>query len=354
MTAFSQRYQNVCIEAVSCHLPENVVTSADLEKRLEPVYQRLKLPFGRLEMMSGIRERRFWAKGTFPSEVSAEAGEKVIAKSGIDRQDIQCLIHASVSRDFLEPATATVVHDRLKLSPDALAYDVSNACLGVLTGMVQIANMIEMGQIRAGLVVAGENGGPLVDSTIEALLAEADPTRNQVKAAFASLTIGSAAAAVLLTHKDVSRSGRRFLIGGVSRSDTRFNHLCRGSRDEGVHSTTRPLMETDSEGLLKEGCAVAEVCWKDFRSALGWSNAEVDRCITHQVGVMHRKLLFQTLGLDADKDYATLEFLGNTGAAALPATLALAEENGRLERGHKVALLGIGSGVVCHMLGIEW
>ena len=150
------RFKNVCIEGLACHLPENVVTSTDLERRLAPIYDRLKLPYGRLEMMSGIKERRFWDAGIFPSQVAAIAGEKAIEFAEIDRTEIGCLINASVCRDFLEPATASIVHQNLKLQPNCLVFDISNACLGVLNGMVHIANMIELGQIRAGLIVAGK------------------------------------------------------------------------------------------------------------------------------------------------------------------------------------------------------
>ena len=172
------RFQNVYIEGLACHLPENIITSEDLEKRLAPIYDRLKLPYGRLEMMTGIKERRFWSKGVSPSQVASKAGALAISNSGIDLMEIGCLINASVCRDFLEPATASLVHDNLKLPQNTLVFDISNACLGVLNGMVHVANMIELGQIRAGLVVAGENGGPLVDSTIESLLNKPDITRN--------------------------------------------------------------------------------------------------------------------------------------------------------------------------------
>ncbi len=347
------RFENVCIEAIGYHLPENVVTSLELETRLKPLYDRLKMPIGRLELMSGIKERRFWEKGTFPSEVSSIAGEDTIKRADFDRQRIGCLINASVCRDFLEPATASVIHDNLKLPGQAVVMDISNACLGVLNGMVTVANMIELGQIEAGLVVAGENGGPLVDHTIETMLASTELNRSRAKLAFASLTIGSAAVGVLLTHKNVSKTGHK-LVGGVVRAKTRFNHLCRGSQDSGMHSSTAPLMETDSETLMKEGCAFAGETWVDARKVLGWNNDDIDRVFCHQVGGMHRKLMYQTLGLDIQKDFSTLEFLGNTGAASLPVTMGLGVEQGAIRKGQKAAMLGIGSGLVCLMLGVEW
>ena len=82
---------------------------------MEPLYRRLRLPEGRLELMTGIAERRFWPPGMRPGEKSVETAEKAIRLSGIDRQRIGALVHGSVCRDFVEPATACGVHHRLGL-----------------------------------------------------------------------------------------------------------------------------------------------------------------------------------------------------------------------------------------------
>ncbi|MZH15217.1 MAG: 3-oxoacyl-ACP synthase III [Nitrospinae bacterium] len=347
------QFENVCVEGLGYHLPDNRITSAELEKRLSPLYEKLKLPQGRLELMSGIQERRFWDKGVFPSEVATIAGKKAIEDSGIDIKDIGCLISASVCRDFLEPSTASVVHNNLGLPEESFVFDVSNACLGVLNGMCIIANMIERDQIKAGLVVSGENGGPLVNNTIETLLARSDITRNNVKSSFASLTIGSAAAGVLLIKRSLSQK-QHHLLGGVSIAETRFNHLCRGNDDAGAGAEWAPLMETDSEKLMLEGCRLAGKTWSRTRETLGWKNEEVSRVFCHQVGKGHRKLMYENVGLDIEKDFSTLEFLGNTGSASLPVTFAMGVEKGILNRGDKAALLGIGSGLNCLMMGVEW
>ena len=347
-------FKNVCLEGLATHLPENIVTSEDLEKRLSPIYDSLKLPYGRLEMMTGIKERRFWSKGVSPSEVATKAGEKAINNSGVDRSKIGCLINASVCRDFLEPATASLVHHNLKLQQNTLVFDISNACLGVLNGMVHVANMIELGQIKAGLVVAGENGGPLVDATIKSILARPDITRNEIKGSFASLTIASAAVGILLVHKDLSEYKHR-LLGGHGQTASQFNHLCRGidASERGTNNWI-PLMKTDAEKMMHEGCKLAGATWGMTKSVLGWTDTDVNRFFCHQVGHMHRKLLFKTLGIDLDKDFSTLEYLGNTGASSLPCGLALGAEKGFLNKGDKVALLGIGSGLNSLMLGVEW
>ena len=348
------RFKNVYIEALACHLPDNIVTSDDIEKRLAPVYDRLKLPYGRLEMMTGIKERRFWNPGTSPSQVSSIAGKLAIVNSGINQEYIGCLINASVCRDFLEPATAALVHHNLGLPKNTLVYDISNACLGVLNGMINIANMIELGQIQAGLVVAGENGGPLVDSTIESLLNNPSLTRSEIKASFASLTIASAAVGVVLVHKDLTQNKHR-LLGGYSQAASQFNNLCRGNDDSKTQiDNWLPLMKTDAETMMREGCGLAGQTWDHTKNILEWVNDDVNHVFCHQVGHGHRKLLYETLSLELEKDFSTLEYLGNTGAASLPSTLALGAEKGLLESGDRIALLGIGSGLNSLMLGVEW
>ena len=195
------RYQNVCVEAFSCLLPPHLVTSEDLERRLEPVYSQLGLHVGRIELMSGIRERRFYDPGTRPGSVSARTAEQVLQLTGFDRSKIGALIHGSVCRDQLEPATACSVHRATGLSNSAWVMDLSNACLGLLNGALLIANMIELGQIQAGIVVGTEDGRGLVEGTIESLLKSKTVTRQSIKGDVASLTIGSASAAIVLCDR---------------------------------------------------------------------------------------------------------------------------------------------------------
>ncbi len=346
-------YQNVCLETISYTLPEEVVTSADLETRLEPLYRRLRLPEGRLELMTGIVQRRFWLPGTTISEKSIESGEKAIRTSGIDRREIGVLVHGSVCRDFLEPATASGVHHGLGLSSDCMVYDVSNACLGLLNGVVQVANMIELGQIRAGLVVGTESSRTLVETTIERLNSDTSLTRKDVKLAVASLTIGSGSAAIVLADRDLSRTGNR-LLGGVVRTATDHCELCQSGRDESGGDDMKPLMWTDSERLMHEGIAAAKEAFNDFLAELGWEASEVDKTFCHQVGRAHQKLLFESLGLDVLLDYATLSQLGNTGSVALPTAAAMGIEQGHLQPNDRVAMLGIGSGINVLMLGVDW
>ncbi|MDR1535358.1 MAG: 3-oxoacyl-ACP synthase III [Planctomycetota bacterium] len=334
--------------------PARAVTSLEIEARLAPVYDRLKLSPGRLELMTGIRERRFWEPGTKPSAAAARAGEEAIRRSGVPRERLGCLIHASVSRDCLEPATASLVHEKLGLSGEAEIFDLSNACLGVLNGMAQAAAMIDSGRIEAALVVSGETAEPLHEATVAKLLADRRLSREGFKRQFASLTIGSAAAAIVLTRGGggLGPAPAHRLLGGAAGTDSRANRLCR--EDPGEATPAGPIMSTDSEGLLRAGCALAARTWEKAKLALGWSNESPDHIFTHQVGKAHAKLTLETLGLPPARDFPTFPFLGNTGSAALPGALAAGIRELDISPGAKLALLGIGSGLSCLMLGMEW
>ena len=126
------KFENVCIESLAVALPDEVWSSAAIEERLRPLYDRLKLPAGRLELMSGIRERRMWPAGTRPSDASAQAGRAVLAKSALGAGRVELFVHAAVSRDMLEPATAAFAHRKIGLPATAQIFDLSNACLGFL------------------------------------------------------------------------------------------------------------------------------------------------------------------------------------------------------------------------------
>lgn len=343
------RYSQVCLHEFGYQLPPVELSSAAVEERLQPLYERLKLPVGRLELMTGIKTRRLWPEGTLPSDGAAAAGATAMARAGIDSKDVECLLFTSVSRDMMEPATSSFVHRALGLSASCLLFDISNACLGFLDGMIMLANMLEMGQVRAGLVVAGETAENLISSTLAHLLGDATLTRKTIKPLFASLTIGSGAVALVMTRRDYLDTGH-YLRGGAFRANTVHNDLCQG----GQNAEQETLMSTDSEQLLTKGIETAAACWQSFQATLGWETASIDRYFCHQVGRAHAQMLIETLQLDPARNFETLPTLGNVGSVSAPITMALGIEQGALLPGQRAAILGIGSGINSLMLGVDW
>lgn len=342
------RFQRTVLSGLTAELPPEVWSSADLESRLQPLYSRLRLPEGRLELMTGIRERRFWPSAVRPSAASAAAGRKAMEAAGVGPKDVDLLIHASVCRDRLEPSTAAYVHGLLGLGPQAQILDVSNACLGWLNAVVLAAGLVESGQIRRALVCAGEDGRPLVERTVRLLNEDLSLTRDTIKPYFANLTIGAGGAAAVVCRDDLAVPGSVRLLGGAAETDSSANGLC-----EGDTASDELDMRTDSEALLAAGIALAGRCWGRFRAVTGWDASTPSKVVTHQVGRRHSTLLFESLGLDPAKDCRSFDTLGNVGSASLPATFALARADGRIRAGERVALLGIGSGLASLMLAVE-
>ncbi len=344
------KFSTVCLESLEYIEPPEIWSTDNIEQQLAPLYKRLKLPYGRLELMTGIQERKFWHKNINPSDASALAGKKALINSNFKTKEIDLLVHCSVCRDRLEPATASYVHHKLKLSNECMTFDISNACLGFLNAMSVASGMIESGNIKRALIVSGENGKPLLENTIKKLT-NSTFTRNEIKPYIANLTIGAGAVACILCHQSLADCDTPKLIGGSYETDSSYCNLCEGDTSSGG---TGLEMQTDSEKLLNAGVKVAKQTWLKFKETTDWKESTIDRSICHQVGNTHRKKLYETLNLDLGKDYSTFKNWGNTGSASLPITLAKAIKEKKINNNDKVVLLGIGSGLTCMMLGIRY
>ena len=356
------KYTRVYIDSIGYELPPIVVTSSELEARLSPVYRSLRLPDGQLEALTGISERRWWEPGYSLSDGAIAAARKALETASVEAREIQVLIYAAVCREQFEPATACRVAAALGISDEAAIYDLSNACLGVLNGIVDVANRIELGQVRAGLVVSCETSREINDDAIADLLR--DRGMEAYKTSLATLTGGSGAVAVLVTDGSFRREPRRRLLGGSNFAEPKHHGLCQwglkkaadigDAIGEGVLTAARQFMSTDSVAVLKYGVDLGRRTWRAFLSRLGWAAETVDKVICHQVGSAHRNCVLKALGIGGEKEFSTYEYLGNIGTVSLPLTAALAEERGFLLPGDKVGFLGIGSGLNCLMLGVEW
>lgn len=234
-------------------------------------------------------------------------------------------------------------YGKLALAPTCLNFDLGNACLGFLSGMEVVGNMIERGQLDYGLVVDGENSRFVVDSTIERLLApEVDKT--DFWANFATLTLGSAGTAMVLARRALAPAAPR-LRGSVTLAATEHRDLCRGQVDH---------MLTQSAELMNAGVELAQQTWTAAERELGWTHDALDELVLHQVSKAHTQKLAATLGLEPAKILTTYAEYGNVGPAGIPLVLSKAAEAGRLRPGNRVALMGIGSGLNCSMAEVVW
>lgn len=398
------KYTRVHMESIGYELPPVVITSDDLESRLMPMYDALHIAPGQLEALTGITERRWWEEGHMLSDGAAAAARKALEQSNVKAEDIEALIYTGVCRENFEPATACAVAAQLGIKDDANIYDISNACLGVMNGIIDIANRIELKQIRAGMVVSCETSREIVEIMIERMLN--DKTMDMFSRSLATLTGGSGAAAVLLTDGSFDNSQTHRLLGGANQSAPEHHKLCRwgvtlspvalgelmfspdkllAAIDQVMEPDALPsvvkeimtsekippslatmmpsqklpdalseFMSTDSVAVLKHGAKLGVKTWGSFLGKMGWARDQVDKVICHQVGEGHRDTILKELGIDPAKDFSTYKYLGNIGTVSVPLTAAIAEQRLFLKPGDRVSFMGIGSGLNCMMLGWEW
>jgi len=337
------QFENVSVRSLAYLDAPHRVTSTEICEKLRSSMSRLGFRQDFLESLTGIVARRFWDPGVQPSQVAAQAGEQAIQRAEIDRNEIGLIVNTSVCKDYIEPSVASMVHHSLRLSSRCLNFDVGNACLAFLNGMAIAGNMIERGQINHALIVDGEGARHICERTIDRLN---DPLTDdrRFRDNFASLTLGSGAVAMVLSRSDLAPDGHRFL-GGVNLAASEYNQLCRGNPDE---------MVTDASGLLVAGLELARRTWDLAVKELGWVTGELKEYVLHQVSAVHTDRLISTLRLPHDKVHRIFPEFGNIGPASLPIALAKAAENGRIQKGDRVGLLGIGSGLNCSMMEVVW
>ncbi len=333
------RHSGTSVLAVTGVDAPEVVSSDSFDERLAQTYARIGLRGGLLQRVAGINERRWWPTDVSFADAASMAGAKALAESGIDPSRVGLLIDSSVCRDHLEPSSAVDVHHQLGLSSASLNFDLSNACLGFVNAMQLAATMIDAGQIEYALVVDGEGSRRVQEATLERL-SRPDATAVDFHARFATLTLGSGAAAMVLGPADKHPEGHR-LIGGVTRAASQHHDLCVGTIED---------MRTDTKALFDAGLDLSQALWTEALEHFDW--ADLDRYVIHQVSKAHTRAMCERLSIDPARVPTTFPTRGNMGPASVPFTLAL--EAGSLHPGDRVLLMGIGSGLNASCLELAW
>jgi 3-oxoacyl-[acyl-carrier-protein] synthase-3 len=333
------QYTDTAVLSVSGVDAPQVVTSDEIDEQLAATYERVGLRPGMFESLAGISERRWWPTDVTFADAAAMAGAKALADAGVDPGQVGLLIDTSVCRDQLEPSAAVDVHQQLGLGTGCVNFDLSNACLGFMNGMQLAALMLDAGTIDYALIVDGEGSRRPQEATIRRLQQDT-ATREDVLENFATLTLGSGGAAMVLGRASEHPEGHRF-VGGVSRSATEHNKLCVGDLDH---------MRTDSRGLLNAGVALAVDTWRDAEEFFDWS--DLDAYVIHQVSQVHTREIANALGIDLAKVPLTFPLRGNIGPASVPFTLAMNQSE--FLPGQRIACMGIGSGLNSAVIEIAW
>jgi 3-oxoacyl-[acyl-carrier-protein] synthase III len=333
------RFSDTAVLSVSIAEAPEVVTSDQIDAALAETYARLDVRPGLLEGLAGIVERRWWPEDVTFADAAAMAGAKALADAGIAADRVGLLIDTSVSRAHLEPSAAVDVHHQLGMPSHCLNFDLSNACLGFVNGMHLAGTMIDAGQIDYAVIVDGEGSRGLHQRTIERLQ-RPETTVADIFENFASLTLGSGGAAMVLGRASEHPEGHRF-VGGVSRAATQHHRICVGDMTQ---------MRTDSRALLEAGLELSSELWQEACETFDWT--DLDCYVIHQVSSVHTKAITAALGIDPARVPMTFPHYGNIGPASIPFTLA--KQADELRQGDRIGCLGIGSGLNASVIEIAW
>ncbi|GMA42275.1 3-oxoacyl-ACP synthase III [Mobilicoccus caccae] len=335
----SYRLANCSILSVSTVEAPEVVTSDHLDELLQPAYAATGMVPGQIERLAGVKTRRWFAKDEDYTDGAVEAGRRALADAGVHPSSIGVVINASVTRPHLEPGISSKVHHELGLPRNALAFDVTNACLGVVNSLQIAGTMIDSGQIDYALIVASEGSRQMQESSISRLV-NGHATRQDVKDAFATMTLGSGAVGLVLGRSDRHGDAHR-IVGGITRAGSEHHQLCIGGMDG---------MVTDSSRLFVEGLTLATDAFADAEAEWDWKN--MDWYVAHQTSTVHIAGLCDTLHLPQEKFPISVDTYGNIGPVALPFTLGLAQSS--FAKGDRVLLMGIGSGLNTSFTEVVW
>jgi acyl-CoA:acyl-CoA alkyltransferase len=319
----------VGITAAAAHLPAEVMTTADLQRRVERA-SGLRLPRGLFEKMSGIARRHVVGPGEYASTLAVRAAERALRAADLDPLDVDVLLFASASRDMVEPATAHIV--QAELGSKAHALDVTNACNSFLNGIDLARAMVLAGRAGRVLVVTGETPTRVMRPALRSL--------NQARDAFAGYTFGDAGAAVVVESVasggifdvDTETLSQHWTVGGIPGGGSRHPRGEEYTYFTGDGRALRNVFE-------KMGTAILDRV--QYRTGLDW--AGYARVLVHQVTQPYLDRFVEVTGVPADKLDVTVGSHGNMASATLGVQLARVWPS--LHAGDRVMFVGLGGGV---------
>ncbi|MHB8453351.1 MAG: 3-oxoacyl-ACP synthase III family protein [Acidiferrobacterales bacterium] len=325
------------------YLPQRRVFSNELMERINSA-ERFGLSADWLQRTTGICERRIADVTEKSSDLAARAALEALDRGKTLASDVDAIIYCGVLRDHVEPATAHIVQHKIGANR-AVAFDISNACLGFMNAMHLMDSLIATGQVRRGLVVTGERGSHYLEKAIEVLSKTEDRTLFDDIAA--GLTLGDAGAAAILGPKIDPETG---FLGFMAESHGEFHELCVcGKNGEDTVLTTK-IRE-----IVRETTKLVGPIYKILMEEhLKWRPADLNKYIPHQVGLRSVKKHAEVADISLGIIPITVNYLGNIISATIPANIHLLLEQGKLGNGERVYLSGTGSGISLSQAGLIW
>lgn len=305
------------IVGVGSYLPGQPVSNDDLVRRGVDTSDEW------IVTRTGIRARHIADEDVKSSDLALEASRRALQDAGVEATDLDLIIVATSTPDYIFPSTACLLQSKLG-NAGAMAFDVQAVCSGFVYALTVADKFIRSGTHKKVLVVGAEVFSRILDWKDRATC----------------VLFGDGAGAVVLeaseqpgilasaAHADGSHHGILAVAGNV----------CGGK------VTGDPFLRMDGQAVFKFAVRVLSEVAKECCAEAGIDSHEVDWLIPHQANVRIIEATGKKLGLDMNKVVVTVDKHGNTSAASVPLALDAAIRDGRIQRGQKVMLEGVGGG----------
>ena len=298
------------------YLPPKVVTNDDLARQMDTTDEWIRT-------RTGIRQRHIAEPSQTSSDLGVEASRAALAAARIAPQEIDLIVVATATPDYIFPSTACIMQAKLGIKGCA-AFDIQAVCSGFVYALAIVDKMIRAGQHRCALIVGAEVYSRILDWNDRGT----------------AVLFGDGAGAVILRAD--SKPG---IMASALHADGSYGDILSVPGNVcGGKIVGSPFLQMDGQAVFKFAVKVLDEVGRETLAMCGLTPADVDWLIPHQANVRILEATARKLGIDLSKLIVTVDRHGNTSAASVPLALDLAIRDGRIKPGHKIMLQGVGGG----------
>lgn len=313
--------------------PEGILTNADLEKIVETSDEWITT-------RTGIKQRRKAAPGEYTSQFATVASRQAIERAGIDANDLDLILCATVTPDQILPSTACLIQAQLGANK-AAAMDIVAACSGFVYGITIAEPMIRSGQIKYALIIGAELLTRYVDYTDRSTC----------------VLFGDGAGAAILGPVE----GGRGILASKIRSDGRYEEQLYAPGGGTKNGFTAETIARGDHFFKMKGNEVFKVAVRSMndisRQVLceaGLKTEDIDLFIPHQANQRITEAVANQLKVDLSRVYSNIARTGNTSSASIPICLDECVETGRVKSGDNVLMASFGGGFTWGAVAMRW
>ncbi|MFM2187771.1 MAG: hypothetical protein RIR43_2343 [Pseudomonadota bacterium] len=310
------------IAGTGSYLPPRKLTNADLAAQL--AQQGIETSDEWIVERTGIRARHFADDGVVCSDLAEQAARRALEAAGVGPQDIDLLIVATSTPDMVFPSTAAILQGKLGITHGAPAFDVQAVCSGFVYALAVADSLIRTGTARRALVIGAEVFSRILD----------------FKDRTTCVLFGDGAGAVVLEASE--QPG--ILATDLHADGRHVGILCTPGTVSGGQVLGDPTLKMDGQAVFKMAVKVLEEAARAALDKAGATEADIDFLIPHQANIRIMQSTARKLKLGEDRVIVTVDQHGNTSAASIPLALDEAVRDGRIQRGHRLMLEGVGGG----------